>query len=150
MGPGGVEALPQSRRATADRIAVGGMPLWESFYPAWAHWGPPSLNHHFWGDISAWFIKAVAGISVAPVGGEPVCEIKPAFVTALEDASAYHVTPAGKITSAWRREGDEIILTVEIPEGMGGRMTLREGYAFSDGEGEKPAVSGSYRVVCKK
>ena len=56
----------------------------------------------------------------------------------------------GKIASAWKREGDEIILTVEIPAGMSGRMTLREGYAFANGEGEKPAVSGSYRVVCTK
>ena len=75
---------------------------------------------------------------------------KPAFVTALEDASAYHVTPVGKIASAWKREGDEIVLTLEIPEGMSGRIALREGYAFTDGETVKPAVSGSYRVICKK
>jgi alpha-L-rhamnosidase len=78
------------------------------------------------------------------------CEIKPAFVTALEDASAYHVTPAGKVTSAWKREGDEIVLTVEIPEGMSGRIALRDGYAFTGGEAAKPAVSGSYRVIRKK
>ena len=71
-------------------------------------------------------------------------------MAALEDASAYHISPVGKITSAWRREGDEITLTVEIPEGMGGRIALREGYAFSDGEDAKPAVSGCYRVICKK
>ena len=143
-------AVEQGHPSYGDPVRRGATTLWESFYPAGAHWGPPSLNHHFWGDISAWFIKAVAGISVAPAGGELVCEIKPAFVTALEDASAYHVTPAGKIASAWKREGDEIILTVEIPEGMSGTISLREGYAFADGEGEKPAVSGSYRVIRKK
>ena len=143
-------AVEQGHPSYGDPVRRGATTLWESFYPAGAHWGPPSLNHHFWGDISAWFIKAVAGITVAPAGGELVCEIKPAFVTALEDASAYHISPVGKIASAWKREGDEIVLTVEIPEGMSGRMTLREGYAFADGEGEKPAVSGSYRVVCTK
>lgn len=143
-------AVEQGHPSYGDLARRGATTLWESFYPAWAHWGPPSLNHHFWGDISAWFIKAVAGISVAPAGGELVCEIKPSFVAALEDASAYHVTPVGKITSAWKREGDEITLTVEIPEGMGGRIALREGYAFSDGEAAKPAVSGTYRIVFEK
>ena len=143
-------AVEQGHPSYGDPVRRGATTLWESFYPAGAHWGPPSLNHHFWGDISAWFIKAVAGISVAPAGGELVCEIKPAFVAALEDASAYHVTPVGKITSAWKREGDGITLTVEIPEGMGGRIALREGYAFTDGEDAKPAVSGSYRIIRKK
>ena len=142
-------AVEQGHPSYGDPVRRGATTLWESFYPAWAHWGPPSLNHHFWGDISAWFIKAVAGISVAPVGGALTCEIKPAFVTALEDASAYHISPVGKIVSAWKREGDEISLTVEIPEGMGGRIALREGYTFSDGEDAKPAVSGSYRIVCE-
>ena len=143
-------AVEQGHPSYGDLARRGATTLWESFYPAGAHWGPPSLNHHFWGDISAWFIKAVAGISVAPAGGELVCAIKPAFVTALEDTSAYHVTSVGQIASAWRREGDEIVLTVEIPEGMGGKISLRDGYAFSNGETEKPAVSGSYRVIQKK
>jgi alpha-L-rhamnosidase len=143
-------AVEQGHPSYGDLARRGATTLWESFYPENAHWAPPSLNHHFWGDISAWFIKAVAGISVAPVGGGLACEIKPAFVTALEDASAYHVTSVGKIASAWKREGDEITLTVEIPEGMSGRIVLREGYAFTDGETAKPAVSGSYRVVCTK
>ena len=143
-------AVEQGHPSYGDPVRRGATTLWESFYPAWAHWGPPSLNHHFWGDISAWFIKAVAGISVAPVGGALTCEIKPAFVTALEDASAYHISPVGKIVSAWKREGDEISLTVEIPEGMGGRIALREGYTFSDGEDAKPAVSGTYRIVFEK
>ena len=68
-------------------------------------------------------------------------------MTALEDASAYHVTSVGKIASAWKREGDEIVLTLEIPEGMSGRIALREGYAFTDGEAAKPAVSGTYQVI---
>ena len=139
--------VEQGHPSYGDLARRGATTLWESFYPENAHWNPPSLNHHCWGDISAWFIKAVAGISVAPVGGGLACEIKPAFVTALEDASAYHVTSVGKIASAWKREGDEIVLTLEIPEGMSGKISLREGYTFTNGETVKPAVSGSYRVI---
>ena len=141
-------AVEQGHPSYGDLVRRGATTLWESFYPAWAHWDPPSLNHHFWGDISAWFVKAVAGIRLSREDGEPVCEIKPAFVTALEDASAYHLTPVGKIASAWKREGKEITLTVEIPEGMKGCITLRKGYTFADGDPVKPAVSGSYRILC--
>ena len=141
-------AVEQGHPSYGDLVRRGATTLWESFYPAWAHWDPPSLNHHFWGDISAWFVKAVTGIRLSREDGAPVCEIKPAFVTALEDASAYHLTPVGKIASAWKREGKEITLTVEIPEGMKGCITLRKGYAFADGDPVKPAVSGSYRILC--
>ena len=142
--------VEQGHPSYGDLARRGATTLWESFYPENAHWNPPSLNHHFWGDVSAWFIKAVAGIRVSPAGGKLTCEVRPAFVTALQNAEGYHVTPAGKITSAWEREGDEILLTLEIPDGMVGRIILPEGYSFADGEIEKPAVSGTYRIVFKK
>ncbi len=142
--------VEQGHPSYGDLARRGATTLWESFYPENAHWNPPSLNHHFWGDVSAWFIKAVAGIRVSPAGGKLTCEVRPAFVTALQNAEGYHVTPAGKITSAWEREGDEILLTLEIPDGMVGRIILPEGYSFADGETEKPAVSGTYRIVFKK
>ena len=139
--------VEQGHPSYGDLARRGATTLWESFYPENAHWNPPSLNHHFWGDVSAWFIKAVAGIRVSPAGGKLTCEVRPAFVTALQNAEGYHVIPAGKITSAWKREGDEILLTLEIPDGMAGRISLPEGYSFADGETEKPAVSGAYRVI---
>ena len=142
--------VEQGHPSYGDLARRGATTLWESFYPENAHWNLPSLNHHFWGDVSAWFIKAVAGIRVSPMGGKLTCEVRPAFVTALQNAEGYHVTPAGKITSAWEREGDEILLTLEIPDGMVGRIILPEGYSFADGETEKPAVSGTYRIVFKK
>ena len=142
--------VEQGHPSYGDLARRGATTLWESFYPENAHWNPPSLNHHFWGDVSAWFIKAVAGIRVSPAGGKLTCEVRPAFVTALQNAEGYHVTPAGKITSAWEREVDEILLTLEIPDGMVGRIILPEGYSFADGETEKPAVSGTYRIVFEK
>ena len=138
--------VEQGHPSYGDLVRRGATTLWESFYPEGAHWNPPSLNHHFWGDVSAWFIKAVAGIRVAPEEGVPACEIKPSFITALSHAEGYHVTPAGKITSFWKRDGEEILLTVEIPHGMAGRIVLPCGYVFADGEAQKPAVSGTYSI----
>ena len=78
-----------------------------------------SLNHHFFGDVSAWFIKSVCGINL-----NPDCEdvnfvrIAPRFISALDHARAYHVAPAGKIAVEWVRCGDRIELTLEAPEAM--------------------------------
>ena len=127
-----------------DLVRRGATTLWESFYPEGAHWCPPSLNHHFWGDVSAWFIKAVAGIRVRRADR---VEIMPAFIRELDHASAYHILPGGKVTSSWRRDGEGMILEVEIPEGVSGRIVLRDGYRFEDGTIEKVASTGSYRLV---
>ena len=78
-----------------------------------------SLNHHFFGDVSAWFIKSVCGINL-----NPDCEdinfvrIAPRFISALDHARAYHMAPAGKIAVEWVRCGDKIELTLEAPEAM--------------------------------
>ena len=138
--------VEQGHPSYGDLARRGATTLWESFYPEWAHWGPPSLNHHFWGDVSAWFIKAVAGIRTSPVGGVLTCEIKPAFIRTLTHAEGYQVTPVGKITSSWKRDGEEILLTVAIPDGMAGDIVLPDGYVFADGESCKPAVGGTYAL----
>ena len=131
-----------------DLVRRGATTLWESFYPAHATWTPPSLNHHFWGDISAWFIKAVAGIRVNPCGRDSNrVEIKPAFVTSLSHASAYHDTPAGRVASAWRRDTDGMEITLDIPEGVEATLVLRDGWRFSDGATEKTVRTATYRAV---
>ena len=136
--------VEQGHPSYGDLARRGATTLWESFYPEGAHWGPPSLNHHFWGDVSAWFIKAVAGIRLSPAGGALTCEIKPAFIRALSHAEGYQVTPVGRITSSWKRDGEAILLTVELPDDMAGDIVLPDGYAFADGESCKPAISGTY------
>ena len=139
--------VEQGHPSYGDLVRRGATTLWESFYPANAHWGPPSLNHHFWGDVSAWFIKAVAGIRVTHAEGKMACEIRPAFIAALEHAEGYHVTPSGKVSVSWKRDAEGILLTADIPDGMPGSIVLREGWCFTDGEIQRPAVSGVYRIL---
>ncbi|MBE6651970.1 MAG: hypothetical protein E7610_00975 [Ruminococcaceae bacterium] len=141
-------AIQQGYPSYGDLARRGATTLWESFYPANAHWTPPSLNHHFWGDISAWFIKAVAGIRINPTSRDAhEVEIKPAFVRALRNASAYYDTPAGRVSSAWSRDGEEIKLTVRIPDDVRATVALSDGWHFADGETRRSATSGTYRVV---
>lgn len=125
-------------------VKRGATTLWEDFYPDTVD----SMNHHFWGDISAWFIKCLAGIRLNP-GKHDVNSllIKPAFVSALDHVSAYHIAPAGKIAASWKREGEGIALNLEIPEGISAVAELGEGYAFADGTMTKNVVTGTYQVV---
>ncbi len=78
-----------------------------------------SKNHHFWGDISAFFIKDIAGIHYNPNGDDPhFVMIKPHFPSALTYAKAYHHSPFGKIEAEWKRENCKVKLTLRIPNGI--------------------------------
>lgn len=125
-------------------IKRGATTLWEDFRPN----GVSSMNHHFWGDISAWFVKCVAGIRVNPNGGN-VREIKiaPSFVDALEHASASYTAPYGKISVSWKREGKTVGLCVDIPDSAMAFAALPDGFSFEDGMREKAIVSGEYRIT---
>lgn len=128
-------------------IARGATALFEMFLPEdkdeWY-----SKNHHFWGDVSAWFIKCLAGIRLNPhENNVNELTVAPSFPAALDRVSAYHIAPAGRIAVSWRREGEEILLALEVPEGITATAELPEGYRFPDGGRTARVVSGEYRIV---
>ena len=125
-------------------IKRGATTLWENFHPDSAD----SMNHHFWGDISAWFIKCIAGIQLNPDKHDiNTVRIRPSFVRALESASAYHIASAGKISVAWRREDKDIVLDVKIPRDVCATVELESGFLFEDGNASKPIVTGTYKLI---
>ena len=126
-------------------IKRGATTLWETHQPEGGR--VLSLNHHFWGDISGWFIQALAGIRYNPHRSDfAEVEIRPSFVPQLENASGFHICSYGKILSSWTRKEDSIVLTVEIPEGMKGMILLEDGWSFEDGKAWREAVTGSYTL----
>ena len=126
-------------------IERGATTLWESFYPEGT--APDSKNHHFWGDISAWFIKRLAGINLNPNGNNVNrVDIKPSFVKDIDCAEAYHIAPAGKIVSSWKRENNSIILIIDIPDEMYGQIILEDGFVFADGSSSKELKSDIYNI----
>jgi alpha-L-rhamnosidase len=129
-------------------IARGATSLWEDFQPEGG--SVASRNHHFFGDISAWFLKWIAGIQLNP-HGEDVDEvlITPRLIPALQWAEGYHLAPAGKIGVKWSWDEDGIALTIEVPQQIHGWLRLEPGFAFEDGGCVKPVASGTYRVVKK-
>ena len=104
---------------------------------------PDSLNHHYFGDISYFFISRVAGIRVCSF---KKINISPNFIGCLENANAEYQTPNGKVTSAWIREKDGITLTVNAPNSLDGEIILPEGYTFKNGGSKIPLESGEYKI----
>ncbi len=106
--------------------------LWESFVPDEGM--PASRNHHFLGDIISWFMQNLVGIRLNPYG-ESVNDVRfsPKFIDALDHAEGSHIAPAGKISAHWHREGEEILYTVTVPEGMRAELCLESGWKTDSG-----------------
>lgn len=91
-------------------VKQGATTLWEGWDGGGTH------NHIMFGDVSAWFYETLAGIRPDPAApGFRKIIIKPALVGDLTWARASHDTSYGKIFSGWKRDGDTLTLTVEIP-----------------------------------
>jgi alpha-L-rhamnosidase len=121
----------------------GATTLWENFYPNRV----ASMNHHFWGDISAWFMEYLGGIRPNPGLHDPSkVEIRPCFVSQLSHANAFCTVLGGRLETHWQRTDDGILLTVQLPEGVHATGTLPDGYRFADGAVSKALSSGVYEI----
>ncbi len=126
-------------------IERGATTLWEEFKP---EGGPvSSLNHHFWGDISHWFIRWVAGIHFNPERNNiNRVDIKPSFITCLDNAEGYYYAPAGEIKTFWQRLDNNVYLDVSVPEVMVGQIILPDGYSFENGSNESALFTGTFSI----
>jgi alpha-L-rhamnosidase len=91
-------------------IEQGATTLWEQWN------GSESRNHIMFGDISAWFYKALAGINLDPAA--PAFKhiiIKPNLVGGLTSADASYDSVRGRIVSDWKAKDGRFELTVTIP-----------------------------------
>jgi len=135
-------------------VAQGATALWEDMEGILDSPKVGSKNHHFWGDISHFFIRHLAGINYSRRG----LDIFPKFVCALDYAEAFHIAPEGEIRVHWRRQlkenssgsGDaagEILLCITAPDALSGAIHVPEGFAFEDGLSQKPLKSGDYIII---
>ncbi len=60
-----------------------------------------SLNHHFWGNVSSWFIQALAGIRCFPTQNPKKVCIQPFFPDGMTFAEGWHQTPQGRVFVRW-------------------------------------------------
>lgn len=129
-------AMSPDRPSYADQILHGATSLWE-----FIHIHKPgsdevalgrlkSMNHHFWGDIAAWYMTYLAGLRVNEAFDDPArIDIAPCFVRQLGFAQARHITPRGEASCAWQRRADgKIDLFVRLPQGTHGELKLCGGW----------------------
>ena len=110
---------------------------------------PNSLNHHMFGDISAWFIEYIGGIRVNPFLADPSeVEISPVFIEKLDSAEASYETVGGKVSVKWHRTSLGIALDISADSGVHGRIRLPDGYAFADEHGSLEELhSGNFEII---
>lgn len=121
-------------------IERGATTLWENFDPDFVD----SPNHHFWGDISSWFIKTLGGIKLNPTGrnvNELV--IEPDFIESLDFVKATHIMPQGKVSVSWLRKDGGIEVDIKLPTDVTAR--------FISKYNAKPMllIGGEHTFVCR-
>ncbi len=119
-----------------NMISRGATTLWEDWN------GGNSLNHVMFGDIAAWMVETIAGISCDPeIPGFARVVIAPHPVGDITHASATYDSVRGAISSSWTKEGGVFTLVVTIPANV--TATVRIPAASLDGvsEGSGPAVA---------
>ncbi|MCR5041878.1 MAG: glycoside hydrolase family 78 protein [Clostridia bacterium] len=89
----------------------------EDFWKDGGHFN--SLNHHFLGDISNFFISKIAGLVFNPTGRD-VHEyaVRPNLPAGMDCAEASYNAPDGLIKVRVRRNGDSVGVDVSAPECM--------------------------------
>jgi alpha-L-rhamnosidase len=109
-----------------------------------------SLNHIMFGEIGAWLYKGIAGIHAdQDHPGFKNILLQPHFVAGLNEFTATHDGPYGKIVSSWQRADHGITYRVTIPANSTATITLPAGKTYLGGKllnGSVPyqAVAGSY------
>lgn len=88
-----------------------------------------SLNHIMFGEISAWYYKALGGLY--PDSSKPGFRhiiLRPNFVVGLDAFEASHVSPYGEIVSSWKKNRGKVQYTITIPSNSSATLYLNETY----------------------
>ncbi len=117
-------------------IEQGATTLWEQWN------GSESRNHIMFGDISAWFYKALAGINPDPAApGFKHVIIKPNVVGDLTWARARYQSVRGLIASEWELQDGAFQLKISLPANTTATVFLPTVIPNSILESGKPAAS---------
>ena len=87
--------------------------------------GAMSRNHIMFGEIGAWFYKALGGIKPDPERpGFKNILLEPHFVTGLEKFEAQHNGPYGKILSSWKKDNGKIFFDIIVPPNSSATLVI--------------------------
>jgi alpha-L-rhamnosidase len=117
-----------------------------TFWECWGEpdldkrWGARSLNHPMQAGYDAWFFQGLAGINPDPAAaGFRNVVVRPEVIGDLQWVRAYHDSPYGRITSAWRRTGDKLALDVTVPPNATATVYVPTRTAVASGGPESPS-----------
>jgi alpha-L-rhamnosidase len=108
----------------------------------WEQWdGGASRYHVMFGDIDAWFYRALAGINPDPTApGFKHFFVTPNAAGDLTSARAEYNSARGKIVSGWKIVNGEFRLDLRVPANITATVSLPIGDVTQVREGGKPAV----------
>ena len=116
-------------------IKSGATTLFEDWKVDESRKGAMSRNHIMFGEISAWFYKALGGIKPDPQNpGFKNILLEPHFVEGLESFSAKHNGPFGMIISSWVKNNGVVAYQVTVPPNSTALLTINaKGLLRTDG-----------------
>ncbi|WP_432487939.1 family 78 glycoside hydrolase catalytic domain [Kineococcus sp. SYSU DK018] len=82
-----------------------------------------SFNHYALGSIADWMHRTVAGLAPAEPGYRRLL-VRPRPGPGLTSAAARHETPRGTAAVSWRRDGDRLVVDVDVPLGVRAAVDL--------------------------
>ncbi len=68
------------------------------------------------GGVSAWMFRCLTGMYPAEPGFSRI-RLAPTLIPELNEVSACHETPLGRLSSKWVRSGRQFRCTFEVPRG---------------------------------
>ncbi|RVU01019.1 alpha-rhamnosidase [Mucilaginibacter limnophilus] len=163
-----LNALSDNGQAeTAYKLAA------QDTYPSWGWWivnGATTLyenwdinatrdisqNHMMFGEVGGWFFKGLGGIK--PDENHPGFKsivLHPNFVSGLNNFTAEHEGPYGKIISSWKRIGAAIEYTVVVPANSSADLRLALASSQKAYLNDRPVSTeyhidaGTYKFVIK-
>ena len=87
------------------------------------------------GEIGAWYYKALGGIKPDPQNpGFKNIILQPYFVKGLDSFEAKHNGPFGEIVSSWKRQNNKVLYTVTIPANSNATVYLNAKSVLKNGK----------------
>ncbi|ANH83699.1 alpha-rhamnosidase [Niabella ginsenosidivorans] len=123
-------------------VQQGATTIWELWNGNTASPQMNSQNHvMLLGDLITWSFEDLAGIQSAP---ESVAlkkiRMQPVFIKGLNNVEASYQSPYGIIKSSWKRTGNELEWSIEIPPNTTAAVTIPSGRITESGKPLKGAV----------
>ena len=110
--------------------------------------GAMSRNHIMFGEIGAWFYKALGGIKPDPKHpGFKNILLEPHFVAGLDSFKANHNGPHGEIQSIWKKTKRKVSYQVTVPPNSSATLTIN-GKKIIDDDDVKFSINkkGAYQA----